>query len=131
MGLQLPARLTVLISGSGTNLQALIDACASGALPCNIICVISNRKSAYGLVRAQAASIPTRYHNLVNYKKQNPSDVTLARLEYDRDLAALVLDEKPDLVVCAGWMHVLAPTFLDPVATAGVPVINLHPALPG
>lgn len=53
-----------------------------------------------------------------------------ARAEYDKDLAAIVLADKPDLVVCAGWMSILAYTFLDPLAEAHVPVINLHPALP-
>ncbi len=53
-----------------------------------------------------------------------------ARTEYDRDLAAIVLADKPDLVVCAGWMSILADTFLDPLTKANVPIINLHPALP-
>ncbi len=125
-------RIICLISGNGTNLQALIEACASSTLPStSIIHVISNRKSAYGLVRAQNASIPTKYHNLFHYKAQHPSDTPLARSTYDSDLATIVLAEKPDIVVCAGWMHILAPAFLDPVREAGVLVINLHPALPG
>ncbi|GAB7355229.1 hypothetical protein MBLNU459_g5781t1 [Dothideomycetes sp. NU459] len=130
-------RLTVLISGSGTNLQALIDACGKTSLPsASIVRVISNRKDAKGLKRAEGASIPTAYHNLVPYKKRHPDPATtpefkIAREEYDKDLAELVLADKPDLVVCAGWMHILAPTFLNPLAQANVPVINLHPALPG
>lgn len=124
-------RITVMISGSGTNLQALIDAIKNNTLPnASIIRVISNRAKAYGLERARNASIPTAYHNLVKYKK-NGVDEQLARSEYDGDLAQLVLHDAPDLVVCAGWMHVLAPSFLDPVSEAGVEVINLHPALPG
>ena len=51
-------------------------------------------------------------------------------MEYDKDLAAIVLADKPDLVVCAGWMSILAETFLNPLAQAQVPIINLHPALP-
>ncbi|OCL12957.1 phosphoribosylglycinamide formyltransferase [Glonium stellatum] len=128
-------KLTVLISGNGTNLQALIDACTSSALPSTrIVRVISNRKSAYGLTRAATASIPTAYHNLQPYKKQHPDTadgISAARSAYDADLAALVLADAPDLVVCAGWMHILAPSFLTPLAAAEVPVINLHPALPG
>jgi phosphoribosylglycinamide formyltransferase len=130
-------RLTVLISGSGTNLQALIDACNTPSLPStSIIRVVSNRKGVKGLERAEKASIPTAYHNLVKYKKQYPDDgpsseFKNAREEYDKDLAELVLADKPDMVVCAGWMHILAPTFLSPLKVAGVPVINLHPALPG
>ncbi|KAK0511604.1 hypothetical protein JMJ35_006177 [Cladonia borealis] len=124
-------RITVMISGSGTNLQALIDATKDDTLPnASIIRVISNRAKAYGLERARNASIPTAYHNLVKYKKPGV-DEQLARSEYDRDLAQLVLRDSPDLIICAGWMHVLAPSFLDPVSEAGIEVINLHPALPG
>ncbi|KAH0048689.1 putative phosphoribosylglycinamide formyltransferase, partial [Aureobasidium melanogenum] len=130
------AKLTVLISGSGSNLQALIDACANRSLNAEIIRVVSNKKAAYGLERAQKAHIPTAYHNLLEYKKRFPDaseskKFEHARSEYDRDLATLVLADKPDLVVCAGWMHILAPTFLEPLKEAAVPVINLHPALPG
>ena len=128
-------KLTVLISGNGSNFQALIDACSTPALPStSIIRVISNRKDAFGLKRGEKANIPTAYHNLVAYKKRHPSTdegVQAARSEYDQDLAALVLADKPDMVVCAGWMHILAPTFLEPLEKASVPVINLHPALPG
>lgn len=53
-----------------------------------------------------------------------------ARTEYDKDLAAIVLADKPDLVVCAGWMSILATTFLEPLSQAKVSIINLHPALP-
>jgi len=127
-------KLTVLISGNGSNLQALIDACKNSSLPATtIVRVISNRKDAFGLKRAEKGSIATAYHNLVSYKKKHPATdegVTAARSEYDRDLASLVLADKPDMVVCAGWMHILAPTFLEPLEKAGVPVINLHPALP-
>ncbi|KAK3177103.1 hypothetical protein OEA41_008431 [Lepraria neglecta] len=124
-------RITVMISGSGTNLQALIDAVKDRSLPnASIVKVISNRKTAYGRVRAQNAGIPDAYHNLVEFKKKHADEKT-ARYEYDRVLARLVLDDSPDLVVCAGWMHILATSFLNPVAEAGVEIINLHPALPG
>jgi folate-dependent phosphoribosylglycinamide formyltransferase PurN len=53
-------RLVVLISGNGSNLQAIIDACAAGVLPAEVVLVVSNRCSAYGLTRAEAAGIPTR-----------------------------------------------------------------------
>ncbi|MCJ1366560.1 hypothetical protein MMC16_005689 [Acarospora aff. strigata] len=129
-------RITVLISGSGTNLQALMDACATDKLPgATIVRVISNRKDAYGLVRASTANppIPTLYHNLVQYKKEYPrtdEGVQAARKAYDAELVNLVLADKPHLVVCAGWMHILADDFLEPLKEAIVPVINLHPALP-
>ena len=56
-----------------------------------------------GLVRAQNAGIATKYHNLVEYKKQHSENVSQAREEYDKDLARLVLEDQPHLVVCAGW----------------------------
>ena len=155
-----PARLTVLISGNGSNLQALIDVCASTALAnSRIVRVISNRKGARGLERARQAGIATHYHNLVGYGRRFPSSGPLgssglsglsgdkddasasrsrsskygdeARRAYDADLAALVLADDPHLVVCAGWMHVLSDAFLVPLHRARVPAINLHPALPG
>jgi phosphoribosylglycinamide formyltransferase len=129
--------LTVLISGNGSNLQALIDACANNTLPnTRITHVISNRKAAYGLQRAANASIPTTYHNLVSYKKAHPQTLegtAAARAEYDSELATIILglSPRPSLIVCAGWMHIVTPQFLDPIAAAGIRIINLHPALPG
>ncbi|KAL4943299.1 hypothetical protein BDV06DRAFT_211152 [Aspergillus oleicola] len=126
-----PIRVTVLISGSGTNLQAVID---DTTLSTSIIRVISNRKDAFGLERARRADIPTHYHNLVKYKKQQPATpegVQRAREEYDAELARLVLDDKPELVACLGFMHVLSEGFLGPLEKEGVRIINLHPALPG
>lgn len=131
-----PTRITVLISGSGTNLQALIDAQQSSKFvePVSIVRVISNRRAAYGLERAKNVGIPTEYHNLKPYKDRHPSDeagVATARTEYDKDLAALILKDKPDLVVCAGWMHIFSNECLLPLEEKGVWIINLHPALPG
>lgn len=131
-----PTTITVLISGSGSNLQALIDAIQIGLLSnVSIVRVISNRKDAYGLKRASNAGIPTTIHNLISgkYHKKGETDKSViqsARQKYDTDLAKIILEDKPDLVVCAGFMHILAPTFLQPLEAAGVPVINLHPALP-
>lgn len=95
--------------------------------------IAHSRKAAYGLTRAANASIPTTYHNLVPYKKKYPDDTDRARTEYDADLAKIILDlqPRPDLIVCAGWMHIVTPSFLSPIASAGVKIINLHPALPG
>ncbi|MCJ1406668.1 hypothetical protein MMC19_000734 [Ptychographa xylographoides] len=122
-------RILVLISGNGSNLQALIDSKIPDA---QVIHVISNRKDAYGLTRAKRAGISTTYHNLLQYKKQHPDQkIENIRAIYDKDLADLVLAHTPDLVVCAGWMHILAPAFLNPIAETGIAVINLHPALPG
>ncbi|RPB01071.1 phosphoribosylglycinamide formyltransferase [Choiromyces venosus 120613-1] len=126
-------RVLVLISGNGSNLQALIDASRANppTLDAAIIHVISNKKAAYGLKRAADAGISSTYHNLLAYKKKNPNNPQEAREAYDADLAKLILAQTPDLVVCAGWMHILSPTALKPLKEAGVDIINLHPALPG
>ncbi|KAJ5776828.1 hypothetical protein N7520_000074 [Penicillium odoratum] len=129
-----PIRTTVLISGNGSNLQAVIDQVAAGTLNANIIRVLSNRKDAFGLERARKAGIPTEYHNLVKYKKHHaatPEGVQAAREEYDAELARLILADQPELVVCLGFMHILSPQFLRPLEVANVRIINLHPALPG
>lgn len=130
--------ITVLISGSGTNLQALIDACHNNSAlqTAHISHVISNRKDAYGLQRAEHAGIPTTYHNLVSYKKAEPDTeqgVQVARQKYDSKLAQIILANipSPDLVVCVGWMHILSDPFISALKSANVPIINLHPALPG
>jgi folate-dependent phosphoribosylglycinamide formyltransferase PurN len=127
-------RITVLISGSGTNLQAVIDKIKTVHLAARIVRVISNRKDAYGLERAKAANIPTAYHNLVKYKKAHPATpegIKAAREEYDAELARLVLADSPNLVACLGFMHVLSTGFLQPLEEKGLKIINLHPALPG
>jgi phosphoribosylglycinamide formyltransferase len=126
--------LTILISGNGTNLQAVIDKIEAQQLPATIVRVISNRKAAYGLERAKRAGISTLYHNLLKYKKHHPSTeqgMQAAREEYDRDLAQMVLQDRPALVICLGFLHVLTRSFLDPMEKAQVKIINLHPALPG
>lgn len=117
------ANIVVLISGSGTNLQALIDAVETGELPAQISLVVSNRKKAYGLVRAEQAGIPTLYFPLKPYKT-----AVNGREVYDDELAQKILVYKPDLIVLAGWMHIVSPTFLNYFPNQ---VINLHPALPG
>jgi formyltetrahydrofolate-dependent phosphoribosylglycinamide formyltransferase len=116
-------RLVVLISGNGSNLQAIIDAVAQGTLAAQVVGVVSNRRAAFGLVRAQRAGIPTRYFPLKPYL-----DAGRPRTAYDADLADVVMGFAPDLVVLAGWMHVLSPAFLDRFPGR---VLNLHPALPG
>ncbi|MFQ5436642.1 MAG: phosphoribosylglycinamide formyltransferase [Anaerolineae bacterium] len=116
-------KIVVMISGSGTNLQALIDAVADGHLPAQIVLVVSNRKSAYGLERAKLAGIETLYMPLRPYRESGKS-----REQYDADLAAKIAAYQPDLVTLAGWMHILSPAFLRQFPGR---VINLHPALPG
>lgn len=122
-GMDVTPSLAVLISGSGSNLQALIDAIASGALTARIGLVVSNRKHAFGLNRAEAAGVPALHFPLKAYLEDGRGRET-----YDLDLAARVADARPDLVVLAGWMHVFTPAFLEAFPSR---VINLHPALPG
>ncbi|ODV72632.1 phosphoribosylglycinamide formyltransferase [Cyberlindnera jadinii NRRL Y-1542] len=128
-------KILVLISGSGTNLQALIDAVGSKTIDAEIIRVISSSAEAYGLQRAEKADIPTTVHRLKEYYADIPKgDRPKARKQFNKDLANIVLygsKDVPDLIVCAGWMLILSPDFLGPLEDAGVQIINLHPALPG
>ena len=112
-------KLVVLISGNGSNLQAIIDAIASGELKAEIAAVISNKKAAYGLERAKKAGISTFY---------KPKFKAQSREDYDAALAELVLSLQPDWVVLAGWMRILTMSFLSHFPRK---VVNLHPALPG
>ena len=131
------AKITVLISGTGSNLQAIIDSCNTEALPnANIVRVISDRKDAQGLKRAESAGIPTTYHGILPYKKKYPDDSERpgfleARQAYDARLAEIVLEDQPDIVVCAGFMRIVTPSFLNPLSAAGLYLINLHPSLHG
>jgi phosphoribosylglycinamide formyltransferase-1 len=112
-------RLVVMVSGNGSNLQAILDACASGELPTRVVVVISNKADAYGLERAQQAGVPS-----VVLEKLKDQD----RRAYDAQLAEIVAAYRPDWVVLAGWMRILTSAFLDHFPNR---VINLHPALPG
>lgn len=117
------ARLVVLVSGNGTNLQAIMDACASGKLPAQVVFVVSNKRDAYAIDRADQAGIPTLYHPWKWYR-----DTGRTRDDYDLALAEAIKPYQPDWVVLAGWMLVLGMRFLEQFPGR---VINLHPALPG
>ncbi|KAJ1654813.1 Bifunctional purine biosynthetic protein ADE5,7 [Dispira simplex] len=120
------ARIVVLISGHGSNLQAILDSVDSGRLAgqAEVVAVVSNRKRAYGLERAQKHQVPTEVQTLASFREKG-----LGREDYDAALAHLIRDKySPDLLVLAGWMHILSPKFLDEFPNQ---VINLHPALPG
>jgi formyltetrahydrofolate-dependent phosphoribosylglycinamide formyltransferase len=116
-------RLAVLISGNGSNLQAIIDAVKQRVLPAEIAVVVANRQDAFGLQRAAKAGIPTLYFPLKPY-----TDAGRSRAEYDADLAVRLAAYDPDWVVLAGWMHILSAAFLNRFPYR---VVNLHPALPG
>jgi phosphoribosylglycinamide formyltransferase 1 len=114
-----PSRLVVLISGNGSNLQAILDACASGELNAKVVSVISNKADAYGLVRARNAGVEAIHYP----KRENET-----RQEYDARLAAHVSTCFPGYIILAGWMRILSSYFLSSFPNR---VINLHPALPG
>jgi phosphoribosylglycinamide formyltransferase-1 len=113
-----PSRLVVLISGNGSNLQAILDACKSGELNAEVVSVISNKADAYGLVRAKYENVEAIHFP----KLENES-----RHEYDARLATYVSTCSPDYVILAGWMRILSSFFLSSFPNR---VINLHPALP-
>jgi phosphoribosylglycinamide formyltransferase-1 len=113
------ARLVVLASGGGSNLHAVVDACASGTLPARVVAVVSDRHDAGALRRAAAAGVTAHCVHRVAGE---------ARSDYDARLAALVGAYRPDVVVLAGWMRVLTMRFLGNFPGR---VVNLHPALPG
>jgi phosphoribosylglycinamide formyltransferase 1 len=111
------ARVVVLISGSGTLLQALLDASAEVDYGATVVAVGSDRSGVVGLQRADAAGIPHFVHPLASGAD---------RVEWDRSLTERVADHRPDLVVCAGFMKLLGPVFLE---RFGGRTLNTHPAL--
>lgn len=111
-------RLVILISGNGSNLQAILDACANNELPASVVSVISNKADAYGLTRAKNAGLES-----VTFPKLE----TESRWEYDTRLAGYVSTCQPDYVILAGWMRLLTSAFLKRFPSR---VVNLHPALP-
>ena len=112
-------RLVVLVSGSGSNLQAIIDACADERLPADVVAVVSNKPDVFALQRPDAAGVPAVHVGV------HPGE---DRGDYDARLADVVAGFDPDLVVLAGWMRILTMSFLGWFPNR---VVNLHPALPG
>ena len=115
----MPARLVVLASGSGSNLQAVLDACRAGTLAAEVVAVVSDRADAGALERASTAGVPA-----VHVGRQLGEE----RADYDARLADVVAGFGPDLVVLAGWMRILTMGFLGWFPDR---VLNLHPARPG
>jgi phosphoribosylglycinamide formyltransferase-1 len=109
--------LGVLVSGSGSNLQAILDACASGALDARVRVVISNKPGVLALDRATRAGVPS----LVLSHRDHAS-----REDYDRALVAALREHGADTVALAGFMRIVTPVLLDAFALR---VINVHPAL--
>lgn len=109
------ARVVVLVSGAGTNLQALLDAAEDPAYGVRIVAVGADRDAIEGLARAEKAGIPTFVRRLSDFE---------TRAGWDAAMATLVGRFDPDLVVCAGFMKLLSQDFLDRFLT-----VNTHPAL--
>ena len=111
------ARVVVLISGSGSNLQALIDGVADNSLPIDLVAVISNRPEVMGLERAAKAKIPAE---VLDHK-------TFAdRESFDQALMAKIDSYQPDLIVLAGFMRILTPEFTQHYVGR---MLNIHPSL--
>lgn len=111
------ARLVVLVSGTGTNLQALIDACADQSYGAMVAAVGADRSGVEGLARAERAGIPTFVRRVADYP---------TRAAWDRALAECCAAFDPDLVVSAGFMKLVGPAFLNRFEGR---FINTHPAL--
>mgnify|MGYP001479124962 CR=1 FL=1 len=107
----------VLISGNGSNLQAMIDSLKQEKILGKICCVLSNKENAYGLERAKKEKIPTEVVNNEDFK---------TREDFDTELVRVLSTYKPDLIVLAGFMRILSPVF---VKAFGGKVINIHPSL--
>lgn len=110
-------RVVVLISGSGSNLQALIDGVAAGDLPIEIAAVISNRPDVLGLSRAANAGIPTR---VLDHKGFS------SREAFDQELMRTIDSYTPGLIVLAGFMRILTPEFTQHYLGR---MLNIHPSL--
>jgi len=112
-----PCKVVVLISGSGSNLQALIDGQQSGSLPINIVGVISNRPDVLGLERADKAGITT---TLLDHSQ------FCHRHDFDQALSQRIDDHQADLIVLAGFMRILTPEFTQRYPAK---ILNIHPSL--
>ena len=110
-------KIIVLISGNGSNLQAIIDACKSGIINGKVVGVISNRDDAFGLERAKKDNIPSKVINHNNYN---------TRIDFDQKLVSTIKKFQPDLVVLAGFMRILSPIMTSAFKEK---MINIHPSL--
>ena len=109
--------IVVLLSGSGSNLQAFIDAIKAQTLDAKIVAVISNKADAFGLQRAQQANIPT---DVLSHKDFADRD------SFDAALIEKIDPHKPDLIILAGFMRILTPAFVQHYRGK---LLNIHPSL--
>ena len=110
-------RLVVLISGNGSNLQAIIDDIAKNNLPAQIVAVISNKADAYGLERAKKANIEQRVLSHQDYPSREDFDIALKNL---------IDSFQPDLIILAGFMRILSNEFVEHFSHK---MMNIHPSL--
>lgn len=116
MGALKRLRVAVLVSGSGTNLQSILDHCASGQIDAEVVLVFSNKRGAAALERARRAGVPTEVLESSG----------LGREEYDARAAAVIDGYGPELLVFAGYMRIVTASFVDHYPDR---IINIHPAL--
>lgn len=110
-------KIVVLVSGNGTNLQAIIDACQSNQINGKVVAVISNQPNVYSLIRAKQANIPS---HVINHKAFN------SREEFDDKVQQQIDCYQPDLIVLAGYMRILTADFVQHYAGK---MLNIHPSL--
>lgn len=110
-------RIVALISGSGSNLQAILDHCQQGSIIGEVVAVISNREDAFGLKRAEMADIPGHFIDHTGFE---------GRLQFDQALIEQIDAYQPDLVVLAGFMRILSPEFVRQYSGR---LFNIHPSL--
>ena len=109
--------LGVIISGRGSNLQAIIDACEKGAIPAKVAVVVSNKGDAFGLERAKKHNIPTAVFKPKDFRDKNT---------YELEIVKVLKQHKVDLVCLAGYMRIVGEVLLEHFANK---MINIHPAL--
>lgn len=110
-------RIIVLVSGNGSNLQAIINACQNNLINGKIVAVISNKPDVYSLIRAKQANIPS---HVINHKE------FASREAFDHQLQLQIEQYQPDLIVLAGYMRILTPHFVQHYSGK---MLNIHPSL--
>lgn len=110
-------KIVVLVSGNGSNLQAIIDACHVNQIHGKIVAVMSNKPDVYSLIRAKKAQIPT---HVINHKSFS------SREDFDLNMQQKIDSYQPDLIVLAGYMRILTPAFVQHYSGK---MLNIHPSL--
>ena len=127
-----PLKIAVLVSGSGSNLQVLIDKQLQQLLNIQIVGVISNKADAYALERIRLANEQQQVNIATAVIEHDDNGKKYTRVGFEQKALAVLNEWQPDLVVLAGFMRILTPLFIDGVTSKdglNVPMINLHPSL--